>query len=60
MSLYVREELTNLQRVFDGSDSVQLLSTLEFIRTPIGKTGIQPAAPGHTHTKKRQTEEKKS
>lgn len=34
---------TNLQRVFDSSDPVQLLSPLELIWTPIGQAGIQPA-----------------
>lgn len=31
---------TDLQRVFDSSDPVELLSTLEFIWTTVSKAGI--------------------
>lgn len=37
-------EPTDLKGIFDSSDPVQLLSTLEFIWTPISQAGIQPAA----------------
>lgn len=36
----VTTQPTNLQGVFDSSDPVELLSTLEFIWTPIGQAGI--------------------
>lgn len=36
----VTNQPTNLQRVFDSSDPVELLSTLEFIWTPIREAGI--------------------
>lgn len=42
--LVMTNKPTDLQRIFDRSDPVQLLATLEFIWTPIGQAGIQPAA----------------
>lgn len=39
-----KSEPTNLKRVFDSSDSVELFTTLEFIWTPVSQAGIQPAA----------------
>lgn len=35
--------LTYLQGIFHSSHPIELLTTLELIRTPIGQTGIQPA-----------------
>lgn len=35
--------LTYLQGIFHSSHPIELLSTLELIRTPIGQAGIQPA-----------------
>lgn len=35
--------LTYLQGIFHSSHPIELLSTLELIRAPIGQAGIQPA-----------------
>lgn len=35
--------LTYLQGVFHSSHPIELLSTLELVRAPIGQAGIQPA-----------------